>query len=292
MENIHCIICEKSNSVPFITLSDRLTHNAQTFQLVKCECNFVYLNPRPDSKQISSYYQSAKYDPHNTINKDMWIKMYRFIQQLTMRWKYNKIVSIKPSGRVLDIGGGNGEFAFFMASKGWDVVLQDTISEVVDRNIYKNFESVKDLHILKDDQKFDVITLWHSLEHIHDIKNIFDYISILLTDSGILMIAVPNLYAPERNFYKHNWAPYDAPRHLYHFSLDKLNELCKQNGYEIIQKYSLYQDLPYNVLLSAPNYYPLQLIKAIFVICCSFLYNICAGPDYASSFLIICRKKI
>ncbi len=148
MENLHCIVCEKNNSVPFITLTDRLTHNVQTFQLVKCECNFVYLNPRPDSQQLSSYYQSSKYDPHNTINGDGWSNMYRFIQQVTMRWKYNKIVSIKRSGRVLDIGGGNGEFAVFMASKGWDVVLQDSISEVIDGKIDTNIESVKDLQIL------------------------------------------------------------------------------------------------------------------------------------------------
>ena len=200
MEKIHCIICEKNNPVSFITLNDRLTHNVQKFQLVKCECNFVYLNPRPDSQQISSYYQSSKYDPHNTINKDRWVKMYRFIQQITIRWKYNKIVSIKPSGRVLDIGGGNGDFAVYMASKGWDVVLQDTMSGVVDRNIVKNFEFVKDLHILKDGQKFDVITLWHSLEHIHDVSELYNQINHLLNHDGILLIAVPNLSAPEKTF--------------------------------------------------------------------------------------------
>ena len=74
--------------------------------------------------------------------------MYRFIQQLTMRWKYNKIAAMQSSGRrLLDIGGGNGEFAVFMASKGWDVVLQDTMSKLADRNIDKNFQSVKDLNI-------------------------------------------------------------------------------------------------------------------------------------------------
>ena len=292
MEIIHCIICGKSNSVPFITLSDRLTDNVQTFQLVKCECNFVYLNPRPDSQQISSYYQSSKYDPHNTINNDGWAKMYRFIQQVTMRWKYNKIVSIKPSGSVLDIGGGNGEFAVFMASKGWSVVLQDNISEVANSNIDKNFEFVKDLRILKDEQKFDVITLWHSLEHIHNIKYLFDSLHNLLDDSGMLMIAVPNFNAPERSFYKHNWAPYDAPRHLYHFNLDRLNALCRKNGYDIIQKYSLFQDMPYNVLLSMPNYSLLQILKASCVIAYSFLYTLCVGPNFSSSLLIVCKKSL
>ena len=291
MENIHCIICEKSNSVPFIKLSDRLTHNAQTFQLVKCECNFVFLNPRPDSKQISSYYQSAKYDPHNTINKDMWIKMYRFIQQLTMRWKYNKIVSIKPSGRVLDIGGGNGEFALFMASKGWDVVFHDTISEVVYSNIDKNFESVKDLHILKDGQKFDVITLWHSLEHIHDVPELYNQINRLLNNDGILLIAVPNLSAPEKTFYGKKWVPFDAPRHLYHFQIESLKDLCNKYKFKIIRKYSLYQDTPYNILLSISNNSPFQIFKGILVFVYSIFRTIISGPHYSSSFVVICKKS-
>ena len=291
MENIHCIICEKNNSVPFITLKDRLSHNVQTFQLVKCECNFVYLNPRPDCQQISSYYQSSKYDPHNIINGDGWGKMYRFIQQVTMRWKYNKIVSIKPSGRVLDIGGGNGEFAVFMASKGWDVVLHDTISEVVYRNIDKNFESIKDLHILKDGQKFDVITLWHSLEHIHDISELYKQINRLLNHDGILLIAVPNLSAPEKTFYGEKWAPFDAPRHLYHFKIETLKELCNKYRFEILRKYSLYQDTPYNILLSISNNSPFQIFKGILVFVYSIFRTIISGPHYSSSFVVICKKS-
>ena len=291
MENIHCIVCEKSNSVPFLTLSDRLTDKLQTFQLVKCECNFVYLNPRPDSQQISSYYQSSKYDPHNIINGDGWGKMYRFIQQVTMRWKYNKIVSIKPSGRLLDIGGGNGDFAVFMASKGWDVVLQDTISKVVDRNIDKNFESVKDLHILKDGQKFDVITLWHSLEHIHDVSKLYNQINRLLNHDGILLIAVPNLSAPEKTFYGKKWAPFDAPRHLYHFQIESLKDLCNIYKFQIIRKYSLYQDTPYNILLSMSRNNLFQIIQGILVFFYSILRVILSGPHNSSSFIFICRKS-
>ena len=72
MENICCIICGKNNSVPFIKLRDRLANNLESFQLVNCECSFIYLNPRPDSQQISDYYLSYRYDPHNTIIKERW----------------------------------------------------------------------------------------------------------------------------------------------------------------------------------------------------------------------------
>ena len=143
MENICCIVCDKNNTVPFIKLKDRLAHGGQVFQLVKCECNFVYLNPRPDNQQISSYYASSKYDPHNTNNEDAWGKMYRLIQQITLRWKYNKITSIQPFGTLLDIGGGKGEFAVYMSSKGWDVVVQDSISGETNFNAENNIDFVK-----------------------------------------------------------------------------------------------------------------------------------------------------
>ena len=93
MENICCIVCGKNNSSPFITLQDRLTHTLESFNLVKCECNFVYLNPRPDKKEAQFYYQSPGYDPHDTINKDIWSKMYHLVQKFTLRWKYRKITS-------------------------------------------------------------------------------------------------------------------------------------------------------------------------------------------------------
>ena len=290
MENTHCIICSCKNASHFITLNDRLSKSAQKYTLVRCNCGFVYLNPRPSVEDIGQYYQSEDYDPHNNSLNGIWNSIYHFVQQLSLRWKYRIIRSYIQRGRLLDIGGGKGDFVEFIYDKGWDVTLQDNLVDLYKKKNSSSF--VSDLIDLDPLAKFDVITLWHSLEHIHDIKNLFDNLSNLLIDSGILMIAVPNFFAPERNFYKHNWAPYDAPRHLYHFSLDRLKELCQQNGYEIIQKYSLYQDLPYNVLLSATNFYPLQFIKSIFVICYSFLYNICAGPGYSSSLLIVCRKKI
>ena len=292
MEHISCIICGDNNFVQLITLSDRLGYSLESFQLVKCECNFIYLNPRPDIQQILSYYKSSNYDPHNTLNEDGWGKIYRFVQQIAFRWKYNKIAAIQSSGRrLLDIGGGNGEFAVFMASKGWDVVLQDSISKVEDRNIDKNFKFVKDLHILKDGQKFDVITLWHSLEHIHDVEELYNQINRLLSHDGILLIAVPNLSAPEKIFYGKKWVPFDAPRHLYHFQIESLKDLCNKYKFKILRKYSLYQDTPYNILLSIYKNSPFQILKGILVFFYSIFRTIISGPHYSSSFIIICKKS-
>ena len=169
--------------------------------------------------------------------------------------------------------------------------MHDTISEVVYRNIDKNFESIKDLHILKDGQKFDVITLWHSLEHIHDISELYKQINRLLSHDGILLIAVPNLSAPEKTFYGEKWAPFDAPRHLYHFQIESLKDLCNKYKFKILRKYSLYQDTPYNILLSISNNSPFQIFKGILVFVYSIFRTIISGPHYSSSFVVICKKS-
>ena len=289
MENAHCIICSKEDSISYITVNDRLSKTSNKYNLFQCTCGFIYLHPRPKIEEMNQYYQSKGYDPHSQLSNGTWSRVYHSMQRLALIWKYKIIRRYNSIGSLLDIGGGKGVFAEFIHSKGWDVTFQDSFAKL-DEKVYGS-SFVPKLKDINPSTKFDVITLWHSLEHIHNIKDLFDFLHSSLKDSGILMIAVPNLKAPERNYYKENWAPYDAPRHLYHFNLNRLNELCRKNGYDIIHKYSLIQDLPYNVILSMPSYTFFQIIKAICVIFYSLLYILCKGPEYASSVLIVCRKS-
>ena len=227
MESIGCIVCGNRKTTPYIEVLDRLSQNSETFQLVKCDCNFVFLNPRPTEGEISTYYNSTEYDPHNVKKNDKWGRLYKCVQKATLRWKFSKIASFCSNGKLLDIGGGNGEFTSFMALKGWDVVLQDNISNLNGINESKGVRKVENLQMIKSTEHFNVITLWHSLEHIHNIEELFSNLNRMLTIDGILLIAVPNLKAPENTFYSTNWAPFDAPRHLYHFQLETLDNLIK-----------------------------------------------------------------
>ena len=290
MESIGCIVCGSKKYTPYIKVLDRLSQNSETFQLVKCDCNFVFLNPRPTAGEISTYYNSTEYDPHNVKKNDKWGKLYKWVQKVALRWKFSKIASFYRNGKLLDIGGGNGEFTSFMALKGWDVVLQDNISNLNDINDTKGVSKVKNLQMIKSTEHFNVITLWHSLEHIHNIEELFSNLNRMLTIDGILLIAVPNLKAPENTFYSTNWAPFDAPRHLYHFQLETLDNLMKKSNFKIVRKYSLFQDTPYNILLSMAKLTPFQFIKGIFVLCYSIIVTLLNGPDQSSSLLVICKK--
>ena len=195
-EHTKCIICEENKSDRFIKVSDRLSQNLEYFELVKCKCDFIYLNPRPDSKEIVTYYKSTNYNPHNKFSNTLWTQIYKFVQSITLKWKYNKIHNFISHRRLLDIGGGNGEFAKYMVSQGWHVVMQDKVSNISSDN--NSYQFIQNLNGISRKQSFDVITLWHSLEHIHNIKKLFDNINHFLTNEGILLIAVPNIQAPER----------------------------------------------------------------------------------------------
>ena len=133
MEKINCIICSKKNAHYFITLTDRLNKSSQKYKLLQCRCGFIYLNPRPPSKEIHKYYQSICYDPHNKLPNSVWNIFYKNIQQLTIRWKYSIIRQHFNIGSILDIGGGKGEFAKFIHKKDWDVMMQDSVTDYSDR---------------------------------------------------------------------------------------------------------------------------------------------------------------
>ena len=290
MENVNCIICENNESVDYLQLTDRLSILPTNYHLVQCQCSFVYLNPRPKIDNISSYYPSEKYDPHYMSNKSIWIKFYHFVQFFTLRWKYSKIPDIHRSRNLLDIGAGQGEFASFMSKRGWNVVIQDANIDIIDKNIPHDYNFVKDLQQINESESFNVITLWHSLEHIHNIKDLYSQINRLLAPEGVLLIAVPNLQAPEKKSFGVKWAAYDAPRHLYHFHPDSIKRLCMKYDFKIVRKFSLFQDSPYNILLSISNKSLIQLLRAAIILFMTLIQSIYRGPDYSSSFLVICKK--
>ena len=288
VEKVNCIICCSEKYEPFINVADRLNKDQKRYSIVKClNCAFVYLSPRYDSTEIKVFYDSKSYDPHRKTIDSIYTILYSFVQYFAMYWKYRIIIKYFKKGSVLDIGGGNGKFVEFMHSKGWRTTLQDSYVPI--KSINKNFNFVKELSELKN-KKFDLITLWHSIEHIHDLDILFKNIEKLLNENGILIIAAPNINANENKYFKENWVAYDAPRHLYHFDLQTINRLCNNKNFKIIKSYSLIQDTVHNVLLSLKNYSFKQIIYGSIVLFRSIIKIIYKGPKYSSSFLIICRR--
>ena len=171
----------------------------------------------------------------------------------------------------------------------WQVALQDNSEKARLLAKEANIPTYTSLSEVEN-QKFDLITMWHSLEHIHEIEELFLDIDRLIEDDSVLVIAVPNVNAPERKWFKENWAPWDAPRHLYHFDYEQLSELLIKYGWKIQQSKIMLQDTPYNILLSLKTKSIMQIAYAVLILIYCIFRIIIGGVNSSSSFMVICKK--
>jgi hypothetical protein len=98
---------------------------------------------------------------------------------------------------------------------------------------------------------YDAITLWHVLEHVHQLHDYVELLKALLKSNGKIFIAVPNYSSLDSSIYKLYWAAYDVPRHLYHFSPKSIDVLMSQHGLKVISKKPMWFDSFYISLLSS-----------------------------------------
>ena len=275
MESINCPICESTQNKHYKSFKEK--NNIDQFNLVKCDCNFIFLNPRPDSNEIKKYYDS-EYLPH-TKSKSFFNSLYNFTQRLTFYWKLKIIKKNIPEyTNVLDIGGGSGKFSSYLNNCNIKTInYEPNLSKV----------SISLDNLIKNNIKFDLIMFWHSIEHIHDINTILSISNDLLNPDGRILIAAPNHNAYERKFFKEKWVAYDLPRHLYHFNYNSLKKLINKHNFDIVKYMTMYQDTLFNILLSLKSY---NIIKLFYISIIS-LFNIVLNKKKGSSLLYICKKR-
>ena len=269
MENYDCIICNSSKNKLYKEFSDN------KFRLVQCECSFIYLNPRPDKMEIKQYYLED-YIPH----KKYITFIENIFQKLSFYWKYKnikKVLYIK--GKHLDVGSGNSNFSTFLNSKGWNSLSYDRYAKSDINNLNEISNS-----------SLDLITMWHSIEHIHEINDILPVLISKLKDDGYLMIACPNVEAYEKKYFDEMWIAYDIPRHLYHFNATTLEKYVNRFNFNVENKVSMYQDTFFNIYLSSTSSFKKKLLIIPYL--AISLIKIYLNDGISSSYLYICRKKI
>ena len=276
MLQTNCYICKSNQYSSFVSIQNDL-HN-ETFTIVECSCGFCYLNPRPEEAAMKKYYNVADYHPHSKGSGSLY-SLYNFVQKITFRLKYKVLRKhLKNDIIHLDYGGGDGKFSKYLNS------YSTTFSRFYDP--YFNYLDSMELH----DKSFNAITLWHVLEHVYDLDVLFKDIERLLSNSGKLFIAVPNINAMERKYFNNHWAAYDLPRHLYHFSSESLDKLLTNKGYRIIAKKRMIFDTFYISILSSKEISYIQLIKSILLSIFISIKVIIKGPNLSSSLFYICEK--
>jgi len=270
-EETNCLICGGTDHSPFLTGYDRFDpEKKRKFSLVRCNrCNFIFLNPRPDSTSIQKFYSHQDYHPFLNLNapsKDLISKIYLLIRPYSIRWKRKKIHRAKGIGSILDVGCGTGEFLFEMKRWKWEVVGIEA-----DERGLQYARDTLGLKVFKDPEwnfpreSFDVVTFWHTLEHIHDLRGTLERIVPLLKREGLLLIAVPNISSLDFKIYKRDWVALDLPRHLYHFEPNSLKALCRSLGLEVFKYHQIPLDTFYNCLMSERLAFERSNRKTIFL---------------------------
>ena len=272
-----CYICNSSNNSQFASIKDDITN--EIFEIVQCDCGFCYVNPRPKEDDMTNYYDLSTYHPHSKGSGLLYF-IYRIVRVITFRNKYRLIKSYKTNQIMhLDYGSGDGSFSKYLNTK-------NNISSSSYDLYYEGSDYVK-----LNDGHYNAITLWHVLEHAYDLDLLFNHLDKLLTKSGILFIAVPNINALERKIYKDKWAAYDVPRHLYHFSSETLLQLLDKKGYNVISKKRMLFDTFYISLLSSMKISKFSMIKSLFNSCLVIMKILIHGPEHSSSLLYVCERK-
>ena len=254
MENLFaCPKCKDSNLKPFLQCVD-YTVTKEKFNIVSCkQCGFKFTNPRPDIKLIHKYYESESYISHSNTNSGIFNKLYHFIKKIAIKNKIRIIEGLQPKNKtLLDIGCGTGSFLGTIQRKGWYVKGIEPNEKARNKAIETHSINVLNENELISLPKnsFAVITMWHVMEHVHNIKQRTHEIYNLLETGGYAIIAVPNYTSWDAKYYGEYWAAYDVPRHLSHFSPQTIKELFNDSNLKHVKSLPMKFDSFYVGLLS------------------------------------------
>jgi len=247
-----CPICGSKNFDFLYMGRDKLLGISGNFSLFKCKnCELIFLNPQPNYQELEKYYSNEKYyslKKIDTTSKKLKIKLLLYKTYFNeenktqiMRLLLSPLKFIirgtllKKNTKLLDIGGGSGQFLYEMRELGMNVCgIEPGDFDKESNTKYKlNIKNVDLIKAKYPEDSFDLITMNHVLEHVNNPNETVMEIKKVLRKDGTLIIGIPNTNSLARKIFGKNWLAYDVPRHLFNYSGKNLNPLLEKNGFRI-----------------------------------------------------------
>ena len=249
-----CPICTSDLIQEQLSAKD-YTVSQKQFSIWQCNaCTVRFTQDVPGQDAIGEFYASENYISHSDTKKGIINSLYHLVRKRTLgskrRLVINEVGMLK--GEILDIGCGTGAFLNTMKEAGWFIngLEPDALARTKAVELYDiHPQSSEKLFDLKP-STFNAITMWHVLEHVHELHAYIKKIGELLAPNGKLFIAVPNYTSTDAEMYDEHWAAYDVPRHLYHFSPQSMEKLVSMHGLKITSLKPMWFDSFYVSMLS------------------------------------------
>ena len=228
--------------------------SGETFQLLHHkELDMLETYPQPSLDQLPQYYKSENYISHTDAKRNWFEKAYHFVRSISLKRKL-KLINSFPSEekKLLDVGCGTGDFLHIAKQNHWNVSGIEPNEKARAIANKKTNDTVFEVeHLLKlNSNSFNVITLWHVLEHLPKLEEHISILKSILKQNGVLIIAVPNYKSYDSKYYKEFWAAFDTPRHLWHFSQTAISKLVEKKNMKVVDTLPMKWDSYYVSLLS------------------------------------------
>lgn len=226
---------QNSNNI-YLKVNDHSV-SGEEFELIKnSEYGFLETTPQPSSDKLPDYYESEDYISHTDSKRNLFEKVYHLVRTISLKKKLSLINSFSSEDKkLLDVGCGTGDFLQTAFQNNWEVSGIEPNEQAREIANKKTNHSVFEIEqLLKfEANSFDVITLWHVLEHLPNLEDHIGVFEKLLKPNGTLVIAVPNYKSYDAKHYKQFWAAFDVPRHLWHFNQDSISKLVSKHSFKI-----------------------------------------------------------
>lgn len=236
-----------NHTKPLFSCNDHLITGEQYTLMMNHEYDMLVTSPTPSDLQ--KYYDSNEYVSHNNSKITLFNFLYNSIKKWSFRRKKSLFFKKSIQQSILDIGAGTGDFLLFCKKYGMNISGVEPNEKAIKQGLLKgvklqpNFENISN-------KQYDVITLWHSLEHIPKLFECVNQLKNCLAKDGQMFVAVPNFKSFDANHYKEFWAAYDVPRHLWHFSQKSMHLIFESVDMKVTKIHPLKFDSFYVSLLS------------------------------------------
>jgi len=275
-----------------ITCEDYTVSNDKFDLVYNKKLDMLETFPQPKIEDLGKYYESVDYISHTDSKKSVIDKLYQIVKGYTLNKKLKLINSFKTEEKnILDVGCGTGDFLLNCKNNGWNIagvepnlsannLAKTKLSKSEPSKIYSDIAEI-------NSEKFDVITLWHVLEHVPNLSEYTSKLKLLLKPNGVLVIAVPNYKSYDASYYKQFWAAFDVPRHLWHFSKKSIQLLFSEQQMNVVKILPMKFDSFYVSILSEK--YKTGKNNFINAFCIGLLSNLKAmgSKEYSSLIYII-----